>query len=164
MSAQTSARRPSAADAVEVSSVFGQLCCLTLDTRRAARQGEPEKEMANCERAVGKRESHFFAPGAQAPAPRAYGERANTDWRSASVVRSVFARSSRCRWTSERGPRQGRQGANGDPVCGGLQDRRHKVLAIPRAPQRHGQNRDQRDRSLTTGARAIVARGVRGGN
>lgn len=71
MSAQSYGRRSSAADAVEVSRVFGQLCCLTLDTRRAARQGEPEKEMANCERAVGKRESHFFAPGAIAPAPRA---------------------------------------------------------------------------------------------
>ena len=71
MSAQSFGRRSSAADAVEVSSVFGQLCCLTLDTRRAARQGEPEKEMANCERAIGKRESHFFAPGAKAPAPRA---------------------------------------------------------------------------------------------
>lgn len=103
MSAQSYGRRTSAADAVEVSSVFGQLCCLTLDTRRAARQGEPEKEMANCERAAGKRESHFFAPGARAPAPRAIGERANTDWRSVSAVRSVFARSPKCRQTLSGG-------------------------------------------------------------
>lgn len=142
--------------------VIGQLCCQTPIMSGAARQGEPQGKLAKLRGRLAGRESQFFEAGAKAPAPE-QGERANTDWRSVSVVRSVFARSSRCRWTSERGPRQGRQGANGDPVRGGLQARRHKVLAIPRAPQRHGQNRDHRDRPLSTGARAIVARGVRGG-
>ena len=102
MSAQSFGRRSSAADAVEVSSVFGQLCCLTLDTRRAARQGEPQGKMAKLRGRLAGRESQFFEAGAKAPAPE-QGERANTDWRSVSVVRSVFARSPRCRWTSERG-------------------------------------------------------------
>lgn len=103
MSAQPHGHRSFAADARAVIGEVGQLCCQTPIMSGAVRQGEPEKEMANCERAAGKRESHFFAPGARAPAPRAIGERANTDWRSASVVRSVFARSSECRQTLSGG-------------------------------------------------------------
>lgn len=102
MSAQSFGRRSSAADARAVIGEVGQLCCQTPIMSGAVRPGEPEKEMANCERAAGKRESHFFAPGAKAPAPE-QGERANTDWRSASVVRSVFARSSECRQTLSGG-------------------------------------------------------------
>ena len=102
MSAQSFGRRSSAADARAVIGEVGQLCCQTPIMSGAVRPGEPEKEMANCERAAGKRESHFFAPGAKAPAPE-QGERANTDWRSVSVVRSVFARSSECRQTLSGG-------------------------------------------------------------
>jgi hypothetical protein len=163
MSGQSLDRRSSAADAVEVSSVFGQLCCLTLDTRRAASPGEPEKEMANCERAAGKRESHFFAPGAKAPAPRA---RRAGKYRLAERQRSPICICPLGRMSPdiERGPRQGRQGAHRATQSAEAKGRSYKILTIPEALRRHGQNRDQRVMPLATEARAIVARGVRGGN
>lgn len=136
MSAQPHGHRSFAADARAVIGEVGQLCCQTPIMSGAVRQGEPEKEMANCERAAGKRESHFFAPGARAPAPRAIGERANTDWRSASVVRSVFARSPRCHFTSERGPRQGRQGAQRATQAAEAKGRSDAGLAEPQPEQK----------------------------
>ena len=163
MSAQSFGRRSSAADARAVIGVIGQLCCQTPSMSGAARQGEPEKEMANCERAIGKRESHFFVPGARAPAPRA---RRAGKYRLAERQRSPICIFPLVGMSTdiERGPRQGRQGAHRATQSAEAKGRSYKVLTIPESSRRHGQNRDQRDIPLATAARAIVSRGVRGGN